>query len=296
MKTKYLSAIVIAGALAVQSCGGAEATADDTKKDKGTETDTTTIVVETPVVDTDEKSDFEFIPPSTIQIASIFKKAGLTYDASILNDPAKVNTYIDKFTQSLNFGVYSSDLSVCVLNEQAEAAKEYLMVVKELSSKIGLQTVLNDASVIDRFNNNLNNQDSIVEILFYVHENTEEYISQNGQDDLAVIYYTGAWIEGMYFGALKAKENPTNAELSYLITEQISIARTMQKGLQNLDKKTVDTDDLSVAIGELIAIYDNFDTVIALGEDAAYLDVQLSETEVNNLSDAIVELRNSITE
>jgi hypothetical protein len=294
MKIKYLSAIVIAGALAIQSCGGAEATSEGAKKEKQTAPKTTD-TLETQEAEVETDSDFEFIPPSTIQIASIFKKAGLTYDASILNDPSKVNTYIDKFSQSLNFGVYSSDLSVCVLNDQAEAAKEYLMVVKELSGKIGLQTVLNDASVIDRFNNNLNNQDSIVEILFYVHENTEEYISQNGQDDLAVIYYTGAWIEGMYFGALKAKENPTNAELSYLITEQISIARTMQKGLLNLETKTDDTDDLAVTIGELISIYDNFDTIIALGDDAEYLDVQLTELEINTLSDVIIELRNTIT-
>ncbi|MFT7156702.1 MAG: hypothetical protein ACI8Q1_001717, partial [Parvicella sp.] len=271
-----------------------EATSEGAKKEKQTAPKTTD-TLETQEAEVETDSDFEFIPPSTIQIASIFKKAGLTYDASILNDPSKVNTYIDKFSQSLNFGVYSSDLSVCVLNDQAEAAKEYLMVVKELSGKIGLQTVLNDASVIDRFNNNLNNQDSIVEILFYVHENTEEYISQNGQDDLAVIYYTGAWIEGMYFGALKAKENPTNAELSYLITEQISIARTMQKGLLNLETKTDDTDDLAVTIGELISIYDNFDTIIALGDDAEYLDVQLTELEINTLSDVIIELRNTIT-
>jgi hypothetical protein len=294
MKIKYLSTIVIAGALAIQSCGGAETTSEGAKKKKETAKKTTD-TQEAQVVEVETDSDFEFIPPSTIQIASIFKKAGLTYDPSILNDPSKVNTYIGKFTQSLNFGVYSSDLSVCVLNDQAEAAKEYLMVVKELSGKIGLQTVLNDASVIDRFNNNLNNQDSIVEILFYVHENTEEYISQNGQDDLAVIYYTGAWIEGMYFGALKAKEDPTNAELSYLITEQISIARTMQKGLLNLDTKTDDTDDLAVTIGELISIYDNFDTIIALGDDSEYLDVQLTELEINTLSDVIVELRNTIT-
>ncbi|MFT7156370.1 MAG: hypothetical protein ACI8Q1_001380, partial [Parvicella sp.] len=76
MKIKYLSAIVIAGALAIQSCGGAEATSEGAKKEKETAPKTTD-TLETQEAEVETDSDFEFIPPSTIQIASIFKKAGL---------------------------------------------------------------------------------------------------------------------------------------------------------------------------------------------------------------------------
>jgi len=298
MKKTYIGILAIAGALTFSSCGSSE-TEETAKKPETTVKDNGGNSADTSNETSDDvemEESYEFVPPSTIQIASIFKKAGLTYDGNILNDPAKAESYNDKFIQALNFGVFSSDLSVCVLNEQTEVAKSYLKVVKDLGEKIGINTVLNDADVIERFNNNINNQDSIVEILFYIHENTEEYIAQEGKDDLAVIYYTGAWIEGMYFGALKAKSEPENKELGYLISEQMGLANSLHKGLEVLNAENIDAQDLAGSIKELVDTYYSMESVVALGEDAEYLSVDLTPEEITTLSDAIIELRTGITE
>ena len=60
--------------------------------------------------------DYEFIPPSPLQIASIFKKAGLDYVQGLPNSVDNADNYNSKFQQSLNFGVYSSDLALYMLS------------------------------------------------------------------------------------------------------------------------------------------------------------------------------------
>jgi hypothetical protein len=277
--------------LLLQSCGAEE--------EKPAETNNVaTSNNETVIVEEEEAPDdvYTFVPPSPLQIASIFKKAGLDYDGSLTNDVANADGYTEKFQQSLNFGVYSSDLAYCVKSEKYDEAGQYLKTLKDLSGKIGLETVFADEDLIDRFNNNVGNQDSIVEILIYVQENTDDYIEQNGKVDLSVVYYAGAWIEGMYFGANAAKANPDDLDLGALISEQMTIGKSIQKGLTTLKEGDLDAEDLAASIGEIVTTFENLESVVALGEDAAYLDIYLTAEEIGMISDKIIALRNSIVE
>lgn len=288
MKLNYLvlaSAIVV---LTVQSCGeNKETTEKEVQQPKLKET----------VIEVEEADNtYSFVPPSPIQIASIFKKAGLEYDATLPNDVANLTNYTEKFKQSLNFGVYSSDLAYCVKNEKYDEASKYLKSLKDLSAKIGLETVFASEDLVERFNNNLGNQDSIIDILIFVQENTDDYIAQNGKVDLSVIYYSGAWVEGMYFGAVSAKASPDKADLGVLISEQMTIGRSILKGLQSMEEDNLDAQDLASSIESILNLFDNFESVKALGEDAAYLDIYLSKEEVNLMADALIELRTSIVE
>lgn len=282
-------AALLAGLL-LQSCGGGEETPAENNSMANQEHETVIVEEET------QDDTYTFVPPSPLQIASIFKKAGLEYDASLTNDVANADGYSEKFQQSMNFGVYSSDLAYCVKNEKYDEASKYLKTLKDLSSKIGLETVFADEDLLDRFNNNIGNQDSIVDILIYVQENTDDYIEQNGKVDLSVVYYAGAWIEGMNFGANAAKANPEDLELGALISEQMTIGRSIATGLIELNKGDVDAEDLAASIQDIISTFDNFESVVALGEDAAYLDIYLTSEEIGTISDKIIALRNSIVE
>lgn len=290
MKIKMTFGVALMSGLLLQSCGGTEENPEP--NNSMANQDHETVIVE------EETSDdtYTFVPPSPLQIASIFKKAGLEYDGSLTNDVSNADDYTEKFQQSLNFGVYSSDLAYCVKSEQYDEAAKYLKTLKELSGKIGLETVFSDEDLLDRFNNNIGNQDSIVDILIYVQENTDDYIEQNGKVDLSVVYYAGAWIEGMYFGANAAKEDPDNLDLGSLISEQMTIGKSIQMGLLELNKDDEDAADLAASIGEVITTFENFESVVALGEDAAYLDIYLTPEEIGTISDKIIALRNNIVE
>ncbi len=289
MKLNY---VIIAAAfcgLSFQSCS--EATT--TEENKAPEN---TVIEKETVGDQEEIEKFTFVPPSPLQIASIFNKAGLIYDSNLPNKVENIANYTNKFKQSLNFGVYSSDLAYSVKNEKYDEASKYLKALKDLSGKIGLETVFASEDLIERFNSNIGNQDSIIDILIFVQENTDDYIAQNGKVDLSVVYYSGAWVEGMYFGAVSAKGKTDNSELGALISEQMTIARSIVKGLNSMEEVDMDSEDMSHSIQEIIDMFDNFESVKALGEDAAYFDIYLTEEEVTQITNAIIELRNSIVE
>ncbi|MCB9189298.1 MAG: hypothetical protein H6599_08450 [Flavobacteriales bacterium] len=290
MKLKSIFGATLMAGMLLQSCGGGEETPAENKGAVTNNGETVIIEEEAP------EDSYTFVPPSPLQIASIFKKAGLAYDASVLNDAANADSYTEKFQQTLNFGVYSSDLAYCVKSEKYDEAGQYLKTLKDISGKIGLETVFSDEDLLDRFNNNMGNQDSIVEILIYVQENTDDYIAQNGKVELSVVYYAGAWIEGMYFGAIAAKANPDNLDLGALISEQMTIGKSIEKGLVTLKSGDLDAEDLAASIAEIVSTFENFESVVALGEDAAYLDIYLTPEEIGTISDKIIALRTSIVE
>ena len=245
--------------------------------------------------DDEVSADYEFIPPSTLQVASIFKKAGLSYDLKLTNPTSRINEYSTTLSQSLAFGVYSSDLAYSVIHEKYNEASGFLKSLRTLGSKIGLETIFNSSGLIERFEANVSNQDSIIDILILLQENTDDYIEENGKEDLSVIYYTGAWIEGIYMGAntvLKDQEK----RVGVLISEQMTFGEILVKGLKNIEDQNDDIIDLIDDIQDLVDTYYKLESVTTLGEEADYIDIVLTKDEIILMSGKIVELRESIVQ
>ena len=238
--------------------------------------------------------DFEFMPPSPIQIASILKKANMSYEEGLTNDISNADFYSTKFKQTINFGVYACDLAYCVTNDKYEEAGRYLKVAKKMSAKIGLESIFQSDHLVERFEKNIGNQDSIMDILFHVQMMTDDYIHDNDLRDLSVIYFTGAWVEGMNIGTHTILGN-NDHKISVLLSEQMTIARSIIKGLRAVQNQTDDLVDLTDHIDEVVEAYNNLWSVKQEGENIEYLDVELKHEEVISISEMILELREEIT-
>ena len=238
--------------------------------------------------------DYEFIPPSPIQIASILKKANMPYEDGLTNPYDKADSYASQYKQSLNFGVYACDLAYCVTNNKSTEAAEYLKTIKKMSSKVGLSAVFDNESLIKRFENNIGNQDSIMSLLFDIQMLTDDYIQDNELRDLSVIYFTGAWVEGMNIGTHTIVGN-TDQKISVLLSEQMTIAESIIRGLRAVDNPSNDLVDLTDHIEEVVDAYHNLWSIKKEGENIEYLDVELTHDEVVAISDMILELREEIT-
>ncbi|MBM78641.1 MAG: hypothetical protein CL846_09170 [Crocinitomicaceae bacterium] len=244
-------------------------------------------------LDTTE-SDYAFIAPSPIQIASIIQKAEMSYVDGITNEIENVNNYTTLFHQSINFGVYASDIAYCVTNDKYDEAGNYMKVIKDLSKKIGLETVFQSSNLIDRFEENIGNQDSIMDLLIYIQTHTDDYIQDNGLNDLNVIYFTGAWIEGMFLGT-HAVVGDADKKISILLSEQMTIANSLIRGLEHIKDKNDDITDLTEHIKNVVSEYNNLWSNKQAGENIEYLDTELKHEEVVKISSMITELRNEIT-
>jgi len=238
--------------------------------------------------------DYVFMPPSPIQIASILNKANMKYEEGLANNISNAKLYSTKFKQSINFGVYACDLAYCVTNDKYEEASKYLKVSKDLAAKIGMESIFLSDNLVDRFEANVGNQDSIMSILFHVQMLTDDYIYDNDLTDLSVIYFTGAWVEGMNIGTHTMLGNDDH-KISVLLSEQMTIARSIIRGLRAVKSQTEDLVDLTDHIEEVVNAYNNLWSVKQEGENIEYLDVELKHEEVISISEMILELRDEIT-
>jgi len=238
--------------------------------------------------------DYVFMPPSPIQIASILNKANMKYEEGLANNISNAKLYSTKFKQSINFGVYACDLAYCVTNDKYEEASKYLKVSKDLAAKIGMESIFLSDNLVDRFEANVGNQDSIMSILFHVQMMTDDYIYDNDLTDLSVIYFTGAWVEGMNIGTHTMLGNDDH-KISVLLSEQMTIARSIIRGLRAVKSQSEDLVDLTDHIEEVVNAYNNLWSVKQEGENIEYLDVELKHEEVISISEMILELRDEIT-
>lgn len=276
--------------LLMTQCGGNEDVIDNT--DKST-VNTSQAVSSSIEIDTTDY-DFEFVPPSPIQIASILRKANMPYEDGLTNSTENADKYASQYKQSLNFGVYACDLAYCVTNNKSTEAAAYLKTVKDMSSKVGLSAVFDNESLIKRFENNIGNQDSVMSLLFDIQMLTDDYIQDNELRDLSVIYFTGAWVEGMNIGTHTIVGN-TDHKISVLLSEQMTIAESIIRGLRAVENPSNDLVDLTDHIEEVVDAYHNLWSVKKEGENIEYLDVELTHDEVIAISDMILELREEIT-
>lgn len=288
---KITSILILALSLIIVQCSS-ESSADDTKisnENLSESENSHSIEID---IDTTEY-DYSFVAPSPIQIASILQKAEMKYMDGITNEISNNDNYTTVFHQSINFGVYASDIAYCVTNEKYDEAGNYMKVIKDLSNKIGLETIFQSSNLIQRFEDNIGDQDSILDLLIYIQTNTDDYIQDNELNDLNVIYFTGAWIEGMFLGT-QTIVGDVDKKISLLLSEQMTIANALIKGLEHIEDKNDDIIDLTDQIKDVVEEYNNLWSNKQAGENIEYLDIELKHEEVELISSMIVDLRNEI--
>ena len=272
------------------SCGSENQPSSELQESEKTSENKDNHSIEVEIVE----KDFEFMPPSPIKIASILKKANMNYEEGLTNKVSNSKQYSTKFKQTINFGVYACDLAYCVTNDKFAEASEYLKVSKEMASKIGLESIFLSDNLVERFEKNVGNQDSVMSILFDIQIMTDDYIQDNELTDLSVIYFTGAWVEGMNIGTHTILGN-NDHKISVLLSEQMTIARSLIRGLRGVENQTDDLIDLTDHIEEVVDAYHNLWSVKQEGENIEYLDVELKHEEAISISEMILELREEIT-
>lgn len=241
--------------------------------------------------------DVSYTLPSTLQIASIFRKSGLSYYSGLTNPTDNVSRYKggSLFVKALNLGVYSGDLSYCILNKQSEESRNYFKACKELAGELGLGKPFE--SVARRMEKNLNNQDSLALILVAIQMETDEILAVTDQEHLAVISFTGAWIESMYLGTrVHAKEG--HIRIADKLVEQMGIADNIIKALKVHRGKDPGIDGLVKQMESLNAIYNGFESIREVKAadpdviDPAKLHVSLKE--LYTFSQKVDEIRSAI--
>lgn len=157
--------------------------------------------------------------PSPIETAMLMKRAGAKYNQDYLNPISNVGNYTTTKSMALNLGVYSTDLSFASMFDQSQASIKYLSTTKKLADDLGILNAI-DKSIITRMETNINNRDSLMEIISETFMNSNSFLKENDRAEIAAIILAGGWIEGLYIGTQVASNTASNKELIERIADQ----------------------------------------------------------------------------
>lgn len=234
-----------------------------------------------------------FYLPSAIQIGSIFQKSGLKYLQGLTNPVGNLNKYETKTSKILNFGAYSADLAYIVLNGQSQDATSYLKVVSDLSNEIGFGAIFESKDLMSRFEKNLGNRDSIINIMIDIQVRTDMFVDDNNLQDVTYIIFAGAWVEGMYLG-VKASDSRSGHLVSGRLIEQMTILDNLVKALRSNKNQNEDVARLTKELTKLEKFFNKLEENKDSQKIASFRDYKVSPEHLAELSKTILELRASI--
>lgn len=286
-KTNYL--ITALASLFVGATLFSCAESPKTPEVSSTETDSTVVEVQEEV-----EEENSFMLPSPIQIAAIFNRAGLEYEDGLTNPVENLTKYNTKTFKFLNFGVYSADLAYAVLNNQQQLSIDYLNAVKKLSEEIGMPSIFGSGKLIESFEKNIGNQDTVLQILTTIKRRTDEYLEENRETSKESIFFSAAWLEGMYLGANSSKDNKS---LTPRLIEQMTILENIIKAIEVQKDETLEMDFMIDGLTEISSTFNNFESVKKLDIEAVeFGDIQLTDVEMQTLTEKINSLRSKVIE
>ena len=284
-----ISTLMIGSFMTFMSCKGSVTI------DEGIDTDVSIDTLEDETItDMFESPDVDYHLPSALQVASIFKKSGMQYNAGVSNSTENSVNYTTELLQMLNFGVYSADLAYSITNDQSNEARKLIKVIKELADAQGMAAVFDNKDLMDRFDMNLDIQDSIEVIMVEIHERTEEYLEENDMAHTSSVHYAGAWAEGMYLGVYDFENNDQNENVGAQITEQMEILKNIIKGLKDPKNADIDVAWVIEDMEIIQSTYDGFESVNKFYADENAIELNLEEGEFKTLASLIKDLRAKI--
>lgn len=288
MKTSLSRILLILAAFALSvgftACNSTEESEDSQAQDS------TAVAT---VANEPEEDSVSIVLPSPLQIATLFKKSGLTYLEGLTNDPANASKYSSTNKRALNAGAYTTDLAYCVLNKQTQKAMDYVKTVRSLGAQMGMSAVFDNNSFVDRFEKNLNNEDSLAYVVADLQMETDMYLENNDMTKLSPIMFAGAWVEALYIGS-KVYEKKQDDKLNHKITEQMII---LDKVISLLEKYSKDDEELAgyvASLKDISTYYNSIPSVQQFKSSEEESEVKLTQDELKQLSSKIIEARNKI--
>ncbi len=234
---------------------------------------TDTLPKEDSVVATVEAPESNSSLPSPLRVAAMFKRSGLKYLPGITNGVDKASNYSTTFVRAQNMGVYSADMAYCVLNKQTNEGLQFLKTIREIGTKINLGKVFDSSTLYERFNKNINNEDSLGTIIAEIQFQTDQQLGENQQSELYGVIFAGAWIESMYIGGQVYRKDG-NDKIVQALFQQMAVSKSIIEELKVYEAKDPNITGL---IADMQIIQDAIDAMPTMKKLKANPELEFEE-------------------
>lgn len=198
--------------------------------------------------------------PTPLQISSAIKIYGFKYNEKLLLPVVQNVSYSSNFSKALNLGMRTIDLGYATVYSNHARAFDYLKNVKQLTEELGISSY-EQSQIMERFEKNIQNQDSLFKIVLESYRHGHDYFQNNGREGLGLLILTGCFVEGLHL-TMGIKNEKISSDEKYL-----NLIAQQKLYLQNLV--------------ELLAYYSNANEVQALITKLSLLNGDFEKIHLN---------------
>lgn len=242
------------------------------------------------------------IPPPA-EVPYIIQSTGADFNPNIINDSKKYESYtISAKKAAFNLGVYATDIGYLSSYGRTQEALNYMDVCLKLTESIGAQDAV-DFAVLERFEKNLSNPDSLANIIDQVIANSDSYLQSNDRNNIAALMIGGTFIEALYISTQIIDTYPKDllpddmrmqvlAPLVSMLVDQKESLKDVIALLESVEGK----EDWEIAtINSLQELYENYTQFDAKGKIAEGKGSEVLNDEVlSRLTNQVDSIRTNI--
>src|SRR5690606_14677946 len=233
--------------------------------------------------------DLVYNIPDPAEIPYILQTTGADYNASLLHPVSKAQSYIGRSDKAaLNLGIYAADIGYLSSYEKTQEAVDYMNTCRTLADNLNIIGTF-DASLVDRFEANISNKDSLAQLLNSTVEQTENFLKNDNRNELAAQVVAGSFIEGLYISTGLVKTYPKDLlpddSRNLVLTPIIRTILDQKESVSEL-KKMLSGVDQSEAVASIIPDVDQL--------ESAYSSLNIEEQIRNNRADLVLSDENLV--
>lgn len=157
--------------------------------------------------------------PTSAQVIKLLTDLEVGYRFGITNPVENSKKYFESNQKAINLGAYGADLSYVTLYNQNQEVINYLDAIKSLTNELNMGKIYNE-ELYTKIKQNIDNRDTLVNILSQEFKDTYAYLSENDEQTLALLVVGGAWVEGMYLTTQVSEAAYQVAGISRVLLEQ----------------------------------------------------------------------------
>jgi len=217
--------------------------------------------------------------PTPFEVTMMLQRAKAGYIFKITNSPANVTKYSTEKAKALNLGIYSADLAYSATYNFVDETNKFMACTGKLANDLGIAGVY-DPGLIDRVKKFNNNKDSLVNMVTRIFNQTNDFLSKNNRNEIAVLVATGTFVEGLYLAASLNQVAVNNTPISTVIFRQKD---NLDKLITLLTAYNMDSELKPVGdeVSKLKAIYTNY------GLEADKKLPQQKAAEIGDLTESV---------
>jgi hypothetical protein len=242
--------------------------------------------------------------PSPTEIPYLLQATGADFNQSLVNSRTKVDQYASRNDKAaLNLGVYAADVGYLASYEKTQEAIDYMNAAKTLSEKLGVIGAF-DIEVLQKFEANISNKDSLSRLLDSTIKKTEDFLKDDNRNKLSALVIAGSFVEGLYIstGLIKSypkdilpddKRNLVLTPLMRVILEQKKSVTELAKMLSAVEQ-TEPITTITADLKQLEAAYAALNIEEQIKNNQANL--VLTDKNLQEITTIVEKIRKNITE